>query len=195
VRAEATRALVLVDTPAAAERLARLLDDPVETVRRSALRALTEMSTPEALKAFGEVQHVVEDVEGVPDPFVVKRAIQSLTQAPPELLDVDRIETLVTNRYPDVRALGAALLARMASAEGIEKREKVLELLGRQIGDLDMRVRYPAYEGLFRAGRTEVTEKFLRIIPTATQFALHVPIEVLTQVTHDERALAPILER
>ncbi|MFG0318925.1 MAG: HEAT repeat domain-containing protein [Planctomycetota bacterium JB042] len=250
VRMEATRALALVDSDAAAARLEKLLDDPIENVRRAALRALTEMSSKSALAAleayaernpeegikhalaklgadaddpsvipvlrrhvdrtddgrfyaldglarFGDgnaLDRLYELIE-LPDPGVVKRAIQSLLQAPPELLDVDAVEGLVTNRYPDVRAIAAVLFSRMAGAEGIEKREKVLELLGRQIGDLDMRVRYPAYQGLFDAGRTEVTEKFLRVLPTASEFALHVPVEVLTKVTGDERALEPILAR
>ncbi|MBI4882031.1 MAG: HEAT repeat domain-containing protein [Planctomycetes bacterium] len=54
VRAEAARALSVTDSAAAALRAGELLDDPVEMVRRAAVRALTVMECPEALDVLHE---------------------------------------------------------------------------------------------------------------------------------------------
>jgi len=250
VRSEAARALALKDSAAAAERTAQLLEDPVEAVRRAALRSLTEMDCPEAtaaLVSFAEqnpdegIRHALaklgRDAEdpsvipvlrqhmdrpddgryhaldglarfgdgnaldrlyeliGHPDSGVVKRALQSLHVTPPELLQVEKLEFLVTHKYPEVRSLCSVLLSKMALAEGVEDRERVLELLVRQSADLDMRVRRPAFRGLFLAGRTDIAEPFLRVIPTATGYQLNTTLDVLTFEMEDERAVPLILAR
>lgn len=219
VRRSALRALTEMTTPDALKALERYAErNPEEGIKHALAKLGKDAEDPSVIPILR--QHVDRPDEGrfyaldglarfgdgnaidrlyemldLPDPGSLQRTLQSLLQAPPELIDVDRLEGLVTNRYPDVRALGAVLLARMANAEGVEKREKVLELLGRQVGDLDMRVRHPAYEGLFRAGRTEVTEPFLRLVPTASQYQLHTSVDVLTKVVGDQRAAPLLVER
>ncbi len=250
VRAEAARALCETDSAAAARRAGELLDDPVEMVRRAAVRALTVMECLEALEVLREyaarnpedglrhvlhrlsqnaddpsvipvlrqyyLQHSVAGIialEGLvrfgeanamsvlleklaqPDIVEQSRALKMLLLAPPETVERAWVEPFLTHAMPEMRLVTANVLAMLLCAPEAREREKVEELLVRLAGDPDARVRDGALAGLYRAGRRDLIEPYLKGIAAASGLALNIAIDVTVRLVGDERALPLILGR
>lgn len=111
VRMQATRAMLMMDTARGAKRLEQLLDDPDETVRREAIRSLSEMQTKEALEALQHyadkspddgIRHVLTRIaETAEDPT----AIPTLRKYVDEPGDIGKIALKGLSRFGDLLAL------------------------------------------------------------------------------------------
>lgn len=133
VRMQATRALLVMDTPRGAQRLELLLADPDEAVRREAIRSLSEMQSKEAMAALQRyadehpedgIRHVLTRIaETAEDPAAIptlrkyldepgdvgKIALKGLSRFG-DLLALERLKQLIVSPNPNDQAMGIAFL-------------------------------------------------------------------------------------
>lgn len=133
VRMQATRAMLMMDTSRGAKRLEQLLDDPDETVRREAIRSLSEMQSKEALEALQHyadkspddgIRHVLTRIaETAEDPTAIptlrkyvdepgdlgKIAMKGLSRFG-DLLALERLQQWIVSPNPNDQAMGIAFL-------------------------------------------------------------------------------------
>ncbi|MBK6940111.1 MAG: HEAT repeat domain-containing protein [Planctomycetes bacterium] len=133
VRMQATRALLVMDTARGAQRLEQLLADPDETVRREAIRSLSEMQAKEAIQALQRyadlhpddgIRHVLTRIaETAEDPTAIptlrkyvdepgdigKIALKGLARFG-DLLALERLKQLIVSPNPNDQAMGIAFL-------------------------------------------------------------------------------------
>lgn len=220
VRRNALRTLNAMETPEASTVLEKYAEsDPDEGIRHVLLR-LSTREDPSVIPALrvhmnrkddgryfalqglarfgdGNALDVLFDLLVSPNYTEVQHAIQGLILAPPSTIDVRRIEPLVTHQRPEIRQLVAEIVGGVACSEEADanQREMAIELLLRQMADLDTRVKRNCLRGLYRAGRHDVAEPYLKLIASGNGFALNQAIEVAAHDLEDPRARTLIVER
>ncbi|MFH0946622.1 MAG: HEAT repeat domain-containing protein [Planctomycetota bacterium] len=160
-------------------------DDPA---RIMALEGLARFGD---LVAMEEVHSMLES----PDIVVQSQGLKIMTLVPPELVEIEWLERFLSNRWPEMRHLLGSILCNLACQPEPNQAELLEEYLNRQVGDGDMQVRQQALGGLYRLGRTDLAEIYLKAIGTASLLSLHTAVDVSTRIMGDKRAGPLIVKR
>ena len=151
----------------------------------------------EGLAKFGD-QVAMDEVHTMlesPDIVVRSQGLKIMTLVPPELVEVERLERFLTERLPEMRHLLGAILYNLASQPEPNQEDLLEDYLNRQAGDGDMQVRQQALGGLYRLGRTDLVEVYLKALGTASMLSLHTAVDVATRIMSDPRAGPLIVKR
>jgi len=219
VRRAAIRALTTMETPEALAALQeyaasggqdgirhvlhRLGQDSEDPSAIPVLRQHLEEGDPgrfmalESLARFGDLVALdeIHRMIASPDVVVQSQGLKMLSLVPTELVDAEVLEPFLTHQLPAMRLLVASILSNLAADPKPYQPELIEDYLSRQIGDSDMQVRQQALGGLYRFGRKDLAEIYLKAISRESLLSLHTAVDVTTRIMEEPRAGQLLLER